>query len=118
MTQFAYKTNSPVLFLIFNRPDTTARVFEQIKLAQPRHLYIAADGPRPDHPADKILCEEAKAIVAGIDWECNVQTYYRNDNAGCKEGVSDAITWFFSCEEEGIILEDDCLPSNSFFKFC
>ncbi|SDR95166.1 hypothetical protein SAMN05216490_0262 [Mucilaginibacter mallensis] len=114
----SYKTKSAVLFVIFNRPDTTLKVFEQIKLAQPPRLYIAADAPRADVPEDKLLCEQARAIIDMIDWACDVKTLFNKQNAGCKKGVSSAVTWFFNNEEEGIILEDDCLPANSFFKFC
>lgn len=117
-TNTPYKTKSAVLFVIFNRPDTTERVFEQIRAAQPKRLYIAADAPRPNFPEDKALCKQAKDIVKHIDWECDVKTLYKKQNVGLKEGVSSAVTWFFKHEEEGIILEDDCLPANSFFKFC
>jgi hypothetical protein len=113
-----YHTKSAVLFVIFNRPDTTVKVFEQIRLAKPSRLYIAADAPRPDVPEDALLCKQARAIVDNIDWECELRTLFNTENAGCKKGVSSAVTWFFSHEEEGIILEDDCLPANSFFKFC
>ncbi len=114
----SYKTKSAVLFVIFNRPDTTLKVFEQIKLAQPSRLYIAADAPRADVPEDKLLCEQAKAVIDLVDWECEVKTLFNKENAGCKKAVSSAITWFFDHEEEGIILEDDCLPAKSFFRFC
>ncbi|SEA25837.1 nucleotide-diphospho-sugar transferase [Pedobacter hartonius] len=113
-----YKVKSPLLFLIFNRPDTTIQVFNQIKIAQPAKLYIAADGPRPDRQNEAALCRETIAIVQAVDWPCEVKTLYRTRNLGCKEAVSTAIDWFFQNEEEGIILEDDCLPSNSFFNFC
>ena len=113
-----YHTKSAVLFLIFNRPDTTEKVFEQIKNARPKRLYVAADAPRENRPGEELLCKQAKDIVSNIDWECEVKTLYRNQNAGCRDAVSAAITWFFDNEEEGIILEDDCLPANSFFKFC
>jgi FkbM family methyltransferase len=108
----------PVLFLIFNRPDLTKRTFEAIREVQPSQLFIAADGPRSDRPDDVRNCDECRAIVAGIDWECRVQTLYRERNLGCREAVQSAITWFFSHVEEGIILEDDCLPDASFFGFC
>jgi len=114
----SYQTKSAVLFVIFNRPDTTLKVFEQIKLAQPARLYIAADAPRADVPEDKLLCKQARTVVDMIDWECEVKTLFNKANAGCKKAVSAAVTWFFNNEEEGIILEDDCLPANSFFKFC
>ncbi len=113
-----YTTQSPVLFLIFNRPDATAKVFEQIRAAKPPRLYIAADGPRKGATADEQLCAETRKITAGIDWECGVKRLYRHENLGCKYGVSAAIDWFFDHESEGIILEDDCLPANSFFEFC
>jgi hypothetical protein len=113
-----YHTKSAVLFVIFNRPDTTSRVFAAIRAAQPKRLYIAADAPRPGNMDDEFLCKQARAVVSVIDWDCELKTLYKEENSGCKEGVSSAVTWFFEHEEEGIILEDDCLPANSFFKFC
>lgn len=113
-----YQTQSAVLFIIFNRPDTTSLVFGQIKAARPSRLYIAADGPRTNRPDENVLCQQARHIATQIDWDCEVKTLFKDKNAGCKEAVSSAITWFFDNEEEGIILEDDCLPANSFFKFC
>lgn len=113
-----YKTISPVLFLIFNRPDTTLKVFNEIRRAKPSRLYIAADGPRKDRKEDEELCLKTIAVVQQIDWECEVKTLYRQDNLGCKNAISSAIDWFFQNEEEGIILEDDCLPAHSFFAYC
>jgi hypothetical protein len=113
-----YQTKSAVLFVIFNRPDTTSRVFTKIRAAKPTRLYIAADAPRADFPDDELLCKQARAVVNTIDWDCEVKTLFREENVGCRAGVSSAATWFFSYEEEGIILEDDCLPAHSFFKFC
>ena len=113
-----YQTKSAVLFILFNRPDSTKRVFEQIKLAKPTRLYIAADGPRLQFAEDVDLCKQTRETVNTIDWDCEVKTLFNDGNAGCKNAVSAAITWFFSHEEEGIILEDDCLPANSFFRFC
>jgi hypothetical protein len=113
-----YFTRSAVLFLIFNRPDTTQEVFERIQQAKPSKLYIAADGPRANRPADIELCSKARAIVNQVDWECELKTNFRDENAGCKHGVSAAIAWFFEHEDEGIVLEDDCLPAGSFFYFC
>lgn len=110
---------TPVLFLIFNRPDLTSRVFAQLKKAKPAKLYIAADGPRPESKYDHMRCVLTRDVVLkNIDWECEVKTLLRDDNLGCGLAVSDAITWFFSHEEEGIILEDDCLPDDSFFDYC
>lgn len=113
-----YTTKSPILFLVFNRPDTTLRVFEQIRNAQPKKLYIAADGPRENNDNDKEKCNKVKEIVSKVDWDCEIETLYREKNLGCKYAVSSSITWFFEKEEKGIILEDDCLPSIDFFRFC
>ena len=105
--------------MIFNRPEVTAVVFEKIKQQKPARLYIAADGARKNNEGENEKCESARQIVTnGIDWDCEVQTLFRNENLGCGKAVSQAISWFFEYEEEGIILEDDCLPSDSFFLFC
>lgn len=114
----AYIVQSPILFLIFNRPDLTQRVFEQIRAARPARLYIAADGPRDGHATDPAFCAQAREVQQQVDWPCTVQTLFRHRNLGCKAAVSQAISWFFTQEAEGIILEDDCLPGNSFFFFC
>jgi hypothetical protein len=114
----SYQTRSPVLFLIFNRPENTRRVFGAIRAARPKQLYIAADGPRKDIPGEEQQCNQTRQIIDQIDWDCELKTLFRTENTGCKWGVSEAINWFFAQEEEGIILEDDCLPANSFFRFC
>jgi len=110
---------TPVLFLIFNRPDTTARVFAQIKKVQPKFLFVAADGPRKDKDGEKEKCRKVREIVMNeIDWDCNVKTLFRDENLGCGKAPANAITWFFENVDEGIILEDDCVPDESFFTFC
>lgn len=109
---------APVLFVIFNRPETTKKVFEAIIKYQPLELYVAADGPRANKPGEKEKCEEARKITEKIDWPCKVKRLYRDKNLGCKYAVSGAVEWFFQNVEEGIILEDDCLPNQSFFSFC
>jgi len=106
------------LFLIFNRPDTTKQVFEAIRKAKPPRLYVAADGPRADKAGEAEKVEQVRQIATRVDWDCEVKTLFRDKNLGCGKGVSSAIDWFFENEEEGIILEDDCLPSQSFFWFC
>lgn len=109
----------PVLLLIFNRPDKALRVFEQIRNAKPQRLFIAADGPRKKQEAEQQLCTETRTrILEKIDWDCEVHTLFRTTNLGCKIAVSTGISWFFKHVEEGIILEDDCLPELSFFRFC
>ena len=109
---------SPVLFLIFNRPETTQQVFSAIRKAKPPRLYVAADGPRSDYPNEDEKCEHSRKIAKNVDWDCEVKTLFRDQNLGCRLAVSQAIYWFFEQEPEGIILEDDCLPSQSFFWFC
>lgn len=107
-----------VLFLVFNRPEVTAQVFEAIRQARPPRLYVAADGSRSNRPDEAELCSEVRRIATNVDWPCEVKTLFRENNLGCKVGVSSGISWFFDNEEEGIIIEDDCLPSQSFFVFC
>ncbi|MEM4605436.1 MAG: hypothetical protein QW103_00140 [Candidatus Pacearchaeota archaeon] len=112
-----FKLTTPVLFLIFNRIETTKKVFAEIRKARPTKLYIAADGPRNEEEKKKTDAVR-KYVLENIDWPCKVKTLLRDKNLGCKYAVSSAITWFFENEERGIILEDDCLPSQSFFRFC
>lgn len=111
-------TTAPVLFIVFNRPDTTKRVLTAIGKAKPPRLYIAADGPRPDRPGEAERCEEARRVATNVTWDCDVKTLFREENLGCRRAVSSAIRWFFDTEEMGIILEDDCVPEQSFFPFC
>ena len=107
-----------VLFLIFNRPDTTAEAFERIRAARPSRLYVAGDGARRDREGELERVAKARVIATDIDWPCEVKTLFRDENLGCKRAVSGALDWFFAQEEEGIILEDDCVPDPSFFQFC
>ena len=109
---------TPVLFLIFNRPDTTQQVFSAIREAKPPRLYVAGDGPRPEQSNEDEICELVRSIATNVDWDCEVKTLFQDQNLGCRLAVSQAIAWFFENEPEGIILEDDCLPSQSFFWFC
>jgi hypothetical protein len=108
---------TPVLFIVFNRVDTTKRVFEAIRKVRPDKLFIAADGPRPGR-GEEGLCKEVRQVISHVDWDCEVHTLYRDQNLGCGKAVSSAINWFFEQVEEGIILEDDTLPNESFFQFC
>lgn len=109
---------TPVAFFIFNRPDTTRRVFEEIAKVEPRQLLIVADGPRSDRPGEEARCAQARAIVEQISWDCNVLRNYSDTNLGCKQRVSSGLNWVFDQCEDAIILEDDCLPHASFFIFC
>ena len=107
-----------VLLLAFNRPDTTQRVFEAIRRSQPPRLYVAVDGPRADEPTEAEKCARVRDVPSRVDWPCELRTLFRQSNLGCKDAVSSAINWFFEHEEQGIILEDDCLPNQSFFRYC
>jgi hypothetical protein len=112
------KFKTPILLLIFNRPDVTQKVFDRIKLIQPKYLFVAADGPRPDRRDDVVNCSKTREIIDQVNWECEVKTLFRKENLGCGLAVCSAISWFFEQVEEGIILEDDCLPDISFFPYC
>ncbi|GAB3242003.1 hemolytic protein HlpA [Hymenobacter seoulensis] len=107
-----------MLLLIFRRPDLTRRVLQAIRQARPTRLYVAADGPRPGHPTDARRCAEARAVLEEVDWPCQVITLFQDHNLNCGRGPVTALNWFFTHESEGIILEDDCVPSASFFPFC
>jgi hypothetical protein len=109
---------TPVAFLIFNRPDTTARVFERIREARPPRLLVVADGPRADRPGEAERCAAARALIDGVDWDCEVLTCYADANLGCLRRVSSGLDWVFGRVPEAIILEDDCLPDPTFFRFC
>jgi len=106
----------PILFIIFNRPKYTEQVFAEIKKIKPKKLFIVADGPR--FPSEIELCNEARKIVENIDWDCEVKKNFSEKNLGLKKRISSGITWFFENVEEGIILEDDCLPHPTFFDYC
>ena len=110
--------NTPVLLMIFNRPETTNRIFEAVRKTRPKQLFVAADGPRPGRADDEENCRLTRDIVTQIDWDCELQTLFRSENLGCGLGPAQNITWFFEHVEKGIILEDDCLPDPSFFSFC
>lgn len=108
---------TPILFIVFNRPDRTSKVFEEIRKVRPAKLFVSADGPRKNVSSDIQLCRETRDIVKKVDWQCRVYTHFSQKNLGVKMGVVNAIDWFFDHVDEGIILEDDCLPNASFFKF-
>jgi hypothetical protein len=109
---------TPVLLIIFNRPNSTKKVFEQIRVAKPSKLYISADGPRMRVPNDNSNCHEVRQIINLIDWDCELHTQFHEKNLGCSLGPRSAFKWFFSSENEGIIIEDDCVPEPSFFQYC
>ena len=110
--------STPVAFMIFNRPEMTARVFAAIRQARPSMLLVVADGPRPNRPGEAEQCVAARAVIDQVDWECQVLTNFAETNLGCGRRISSGITWVFEQVEEAIILEDDCLPHSDFFPFC
>ncbi len=112
------KLNTPVALIIFNRPEYTFKVFEVIAKARPAKLLITSDGPRPHRVGEAEKVDLARSIVSMVDWDCEVLTNFSSINRGCKYGPAKGIDWVFEQVEEAIILEDDCLPSLSFFRFC
>jgi len=109
---------SPVLLLIFNRPEAVRASFACIRAARPARLYVAADGPRPHKAGEDVLCSQARAAATAVDWPCEVKTLFRKRNLGCAQAVSSALTWFFQQEPEGVVLEDDLSAHPDFFPFC
>ncbi len=110
--------NIPVLFIIFKRPQIAALAFEQIQKVKPTRLYIACDAARTSVPGEDKLVEETKSRILGmVDWECELNTLFHEENQGCANAVYKAINWLFANEEYGIILEDDCIANQSFFIF-
>ncbi|PPD37079.1 MAG: hemolytic protein HlpA-like protein [Methylomonas sp.] len=118
MSDSDWQLNTAVAFIIFNRPDTTERVFAEIAKAKPPKLLVIADGPRLDRPGEAEKCHAARAIIERVDWPCEVLTNYSETNLGCKNRVASGLDWVFEQVPEAIILEDDCLPEPSFFRFC
>jgi len=109
---------TPIVLIIFKRPHTTKQVFEVIQTLQPCQLFVIADGPNPEHPGEIEKCAATRAIIDQVDWKCEVYKKYSDINLGCKERVFTGLNWVFSQVEEAIILEDDCIPELSFFRFC
>lgn len=108
--------NTPIAFIIFNRPDLTRRVFAAIAEAKPKKLLVVADGPRFPDEVEK--CRQARSVIARVDWDCELLTNFSDINMGCKLRVSSGLDWVFSLVDEVIVLEDDCLPHPSFFPYC
>lgn len=113
-----YQLKTPVAFIVFNRPNTTKKVFAEIAKAKPPKLLVIADGPRSNHPDDIKKCAEVRAIIDDVDWDCEVLTKYSTENMGCRHCPPKGLDWVFEVVEEAIILEDDCLPHPDFFRFC
>lgn len=110
-----FQLTTPVAFIIFNRPNLTKKVFEEIRRAKPPRLYIIADGPRTGQEWTK--CLAARDVAENIDWNCQVFKNYSNFNLGCGKRTASGLDWVFSLENEAIIFDDDCLPHPTLFRF-
>lgn len=113
-----FKLTTPIIFIVFNRPHETQRVFEEIRKARPTKLLVISDGPRPERVRETIAVTRTRAIVENIDWPCEVLKEYSSVNLGCKKRIASGLNWAFGNVSEAIILEDDCLPEPTFFQFC
>lgn len=111
-----YAVKTPVVLFIFNRPEETARMFAEVARARPSRLLVVADGPRNEAEAEN--CNAARRIVEAADWDCELLTNFSETNLGCKRRVSSGLEWVFSQFETAIILEDDCIPDPTFFRYC
>ena len=110
--------NTAVGFFTFNRLDTTKEVFEQIRIAKPERLYLVSDGPRKNREGEaETVAKVREYVESHIDWECKVIKNYADANMGCKKRMSSGITWLLQNEKQAIILEDDCKPTQDFFRF-
>ena len=109
---------TPIVFLTFNRPHLTQRVFEEIRKRRPQKLFWVADGPRTHVPEDKEKCAQVRALSEKIDWDCEIFRDFSDRNLGLRKRVSSGISRAFQKIEKAIILEDDCLPTEDFFYFC
>lgn len=113
-----YRCETPLLLLLFNRPQHTEAVLECLRKVRPSQVFVHCDGPREHVAGEAEKVAAVRGVLQKIDWPCSVQTLFREQNAGLREGVSGALNWFFAQVEQGIVLEDDCLPDESFFPFC
>ncbi|HWR26551.1 MAG TPA: nucleotide-diphospho-sugar transferase, partial [candidate division Zixibacteria bacterium] len=107
----------PILLVAYNRYDTADKVFNVISKIRPDKFFFAVDGPK-DSDEDRVKVGKVRDMINRIDWNCQLETFFPDNNLGLKVNVSSAINWFFEKVEAGIILEDDCLPNISFFHFC
>ncbi len=118
MTTEEQSFNTPVVFLVFNRPELTRAVFARIAQARPPRLLVVADGPRAERAGEAERCAEVRRIASAVDWPCEVQTNFAAENLGCRARIVSGLHWAFEQVEEAIVLEDDILPDPSFFRFC
>lgn len=113
-----YVCKTPVVMIVFNRPQHTQIVFDGVKRVKPVKLYIISDGSRTNNLDDEVKVKLCREIVENVDWNCEITKIYSDKNFGCKKRVITGINEVFAKEERAIILEDDCVPSKEFFEFC
>ena len=112
------KINTAILLIGFNRPENIKRLLNILKKTRVSRLYISIDGPRKNNNLDQNLIDKHRILIKNINWPCSVKALFNKKNLGCGKAVKNAIDWFFRFEKQGIILEDDLIPSNSFFFYC
>lgn len=111
--------NTPLLLITWRRPHTLRQIIDAIRPVSPTRLFVACDGPNPKRVGEAEKVAATRAVIDKmVDWPCQIERLYSDVNQGCRVGVSRAITWFFEQVEEGIILEDDCIPHPDFFPYC
>lgn len=113
----SYRVSSPVLVIGWVRPEKFRRTLEAVRNVKPQQLFIALDGPRSRNDLE-LIKEHVRLVREIVDWPCEVSVKRRQKNHGLRLGVEAAISWFFREVDEGIVLEDDCVPNQDFFRFC
>jgi len=115
----SFSVDTPVALFVFNRPDRTRQVMEEIAAVKPRTLLVVADGPREGHPDDETKCQDTRAVIDdNVSWNCTIRRNYADHNLGLFERFVTGLRWLFQDVSEAIILEDDCVPNRDFFRFC
>ena len=109
---------TPVALVFFNRPDTFSRVFEKVRKVRPQKIFLIQDGPRENNSDDLEKINQCRKIAENIDWNCEVHKNYSEVNLGCGERPASGISWVFDNVDRAIILEDDCVPCDTFFRYC
>ncbi len=117
-TNLDYRTQTPVLFITFARPEYASLSFEGIRKAKPASLYFYSNLARTDHPQEVQNNQAVRDLVRSIDWECELHTFFRTEHVDIYTSLLSAIDWVFANEEKAIVIEEDCVASVSFFRFC
>ncbi len=111
-------TIPPVAIFVFNRPDFTAQVLKAVGAAKPQRLYVVVDGPRLNHEDDAQKIQQVLKVIESVDWDCKVFVNQSETNLGLYERIVSGINWVFETESRAIFLEDDCVGTEDFFRFC